>query len=214
MEFVFVVPRDRLFSECYPQGFVAFGEDLEPDAFEKTVLEQGFFVERDYAERTPSLKQVIPYTVVQNGDGEILTMRRLAKGGEGRLHGKLSIGVGGHINPEDASSESEGNGNPLVGGTWREISEEICLDGRTELRKLGLINDDSNPVGAVHVGLAQILTVEGTVRIREEDVLEGTLTPPERFASLQAEGANFETWSSILIDRFDEVFSSAISTLS
>ena len=213
MEFVFVLPRERLFPECYPQGFVPFGQDFGCEAFEETVLEHGFFVERPYAERNPGLKQVIPYTAVRDGNGDLLLMRRLDRGGEGRLHGKLSIGVGGHINPEDIGSDDEVR-SPIEGGTWREISEEILVDGGSELQKLGLINDDSNPVGAVHVGLAQILTVQGTVGIREEDVLEGTLTPWERVRALRAEGANFETWSSILIDSLDALFASTIPACS
>jgi predicted NUDIX family phosphoesterase len=202
MEFVFVIPRERLFPNCYPQGFQAFGEACRLEAFEETVLAHGFFVEREHAERNPAWKQVIPYTVVRRADGDILVMRRLKKGGEGRLHGKLSIGVGGHINPEDAASSE--HANPLVGGTWRELAEELVLEGRSELEPLGLINDDSNPVGAVHVGLAQMLTIEGSVRIREDEILEGELLAPDRLAALRDEGADFETWSSILIDHLDE----------
>lgn len=208
MEFVYVIPRERLFPACYPQGFVAFGGEVRLEAFEEAVRDHGFFVEREYAERTPSLKQVIPYTVVRRGSGEILLMRRLTQGGEGRLHGKLTIGVGGHINPEDAVAK-----NPLVGATWRELEEEILIEDpeeKRELSSLGLINDDSNPVGAVHVGLAQMLTLEGDVRIREEDVLEGELAAPERILALRAQGANFETWSSILIDHLGEHLLSTI----
>ncbi len=203
-----MIPRERLFPDCYPQGFVPFGKALDRRAFEETVLEHGFFVERQYAERTPSLKQVIPYTVVRRGASEILLMRRLKRGGEGRLHDKLTIGVGGHVNPEDKGAR--GAAHPLVGATWRELGEELILEGETELSPLGLINDDSNPVGAVHVGLAQILTLEGQVRIREEDVLEGELILPERLAALREQGANFETWSSILIDQLDEHLLSTI----
>lgn len=202
MEFVFVVPRERLFPDCYPHGFTAFGEGLRREAFEGIVLEHGFFVEREYAERNPALKQVIPYTAVRRTDGEILVMRRLNKGGEGRLHGKLSIGVGGHINPEDASSAD--HENVLVAGTWRELTEEVVLEGTTTLEPLGLINDDSNPVGAVHVGLAQVLTIDGDVRIREEEILEGEFLEHGRLTALRDEGANFETWSSFLIDRVGE----------
>ena len=205
MEFVFVVPRERIFPECYPQGFVPFGEAFPRKAFEETVLAHGFFVERDHAERNPSLKQIIPYTVVQR-DADVLLMRRLSTGGEGRLHGKRSIGVGGHINPVDVSSKEGAPANPIEGGTWREISEEIVLQGGTQLSSLGLINDDSTPVGAVHLGLAQILTVDGTVGIREEDVLEGGLTPPEKIAALLAAGADFESWSSILIESLGALF--------
>ena len=149
MEFVFVIPREHLFPECYPHGYTPFGEGLQHADFEETALGHGFFVEREYAERTPALKQVIPYTVVRQETGEILLMRRLNKGGESRLHGKLSIGVGGHINPEDAVSD--GDANPLIGGTWRELSEEIVIEGSTELSAIGMINDDSTAVGAVRI---------------------------------------------------------------
>lgn len=213
-----MVPRERVFPESYPQGFRPFGQDLRLDAFAEVVHEHGFFVERDYAERTPMLKQIIPYTVVLTG-GEVLLMRRLNKGGEGRLHGKLSIGVGGHINPEDASSDVEetrqGSSPDVIrAGTWREISEEISLEGSTELTPIGVINDDATAVGAVHLGLAQILTVDGPVRIAEEDVLEGELVPPHRLRTLLADGANFETWSSFLIDTLDELIPKPLPALS
>ena len=124
MEFVYVVPREELFPHCYPQGLVPFGMaewEQAPEDFMRTVRERGFFVEREYAERSPGLKQVIPYSIVRTTEknaesgpapaqarveegvcGErILLLRRLDKGGESRLHDKLSIGVGGHINPQD-----------------------------------------------------------------------------------------------------------------
>lgn len=78
MEFVFVVPRERIFPEHYPHGVVFFGEGLEEPAVRATWCEHGFFVERAYAERTPSLKQVIPYTVVTRG-GEVLLLTHQAR---------------------------------------------------------------------------------------------------------------------------------------
>jgi len=46
--------------------------------------------------------------------------------------------------------------------------------------------------------------LDGSVRIREEDVLEGRLVSTEELRRLRATGANFETWSSLLIERLDE----------
>ncbi len=201
MEFVYVVPRRKLFPDCYPQGLVPFETEDEAQRFRKLVIDEGFFVERAYAERTPELKQIIPYTVFRTGD-ELLVMRRLASGGESRLHDKLSIGVGGHINPEDVAAEDATD--PIRGGTVREISEEIEVRGSYELRAIGFLNDDSNPVGAVHVGFVQLADVDGSVAIREHDVLEGSLATPARLRDQLESGANFETWSSILIERFEE----------
>jgi len=204
MEFVYVVPRSDLFRECYPQGLAPFGPDLDREAFLEAVGEHGFFVERDYAERNPDLKQVIPYTVVTR-EGEILLLRRKPAGGEGRLHNKLSIGVGGHINPVDDSPTDVTRGAGLLErATHRELTEELEPFQFSTLDPVGLINDDSNPVGAVHVGLVQVLTTEQTVRIREHEVLEGELLSTGALQELRAEDANFETWSAMLVDRIDE----------
>jgi predicted NUDIX family phosphoesterase len=202
MEFVYVVPRRELFPECYPTGLMPFGDGASREHFEETVRSHGFFVERAHAEANPTLKQVIPYSVVTL-DGRILLTRRLDKGGEDRLHGKLSIGIGGHLNPEDLEGRSDRD--PVPGGTRREIGEELDVDGTWDLRPVGLLNDDSNPVGAVHVGLVQILAVHGAVQVREEDVLEGSFVSSAELKSMLAEGANFETWSSLLIERLDEL---------
>jgi predicted NUDIX family phosphoesterase len=201
MEFVYVVPRKLLFPACFPQGLVNFADTQERDDFDDLVKREGFFVEREYAERTPDLKQVIPYTVFRV-DGQILVMRRLKAGGESRLHDKLSLGVGGHINPIDSE---EGNADPIRFGTRREIEEEISIDGSYTLRTVGYLNDDSNPVGAVHLGVVQFAEVTGSLEIREKDMLEGRLVAPESLSELLQRGENFENWSSILIENLDEL---------
>lgn len=206
MEFVLVVPRRDLFGSHYPQGFVPFGDGLRVEDFERRVREHGFYVERDRAEHDPELKQVIPYTLVTRrvpgaaggAATEVLLLRRLARGGEARLHDKLSIGVGGHLDPVDADGD---RGGLLDAGTRRELHEELVIDGALDWRRVGLLNDDSNPVGAVHVGLVQVARATGPVSIREQDVLAGEFTAPRRLAELLAQGADFETWSALLVER-------------
>ena len=202
MEFVYVVPRSELFPECYPQGLVPFRDAQHRRDFEAAVRSRGFFVEREKAERMPDWKQLIPYTIFL-AEGRVLLMRRLSKGGESRLHDKLSIGVGGHINPEDLDGAEPRD--PIAGGTRREIEEEVDVRGSYEIQTVGFLNDDSNPVGAVHLGVVQIATVQGSVRIREEDVLEGDLVPPGELQDLLARGEDFESWSSILVEHLDDL---------
>lgn len=212
MEFVFVVPREKLFPEHYPHGVVFFGEGLDEEAFRTVWCEHGFFVERAYAERTPSLKQVIPYTVVTRG-GEVLLLRRTKRGGDARLHDKLSIGVGGHVEPRDLpGADPRGAAtalhprDPIPNATRREVlEEELAVEGSWTLHTVGLLNDDSNAVGAVHVGLVQVLEVEGDVQVRETDTLHGSFVTPEGLAGRLAEGANFETWSSLLVRQLDRI---------
>jgi predicted NUDIX family phosphoesterase len=226
MEFVYVVPREALFPSCYPQGLVRFGQpenvDLEPSWDQQEVLERirqnAFFVERPYAERSPHLKQIIPYTLVVAEHDElgprVLLVRRLPQGGEKRLVGKLSIGIGGHINPIDDSVDAPSANDSrdvIAAGAARELDEELTIGGATRLEAVGLINDDANPVGAVHVGLVQVLYVaQGDlqhIQVKEEEVLEGTLVPPAELKRLADEGANFETWSRMLVDCIDQLLS-------
>lgn len=226
MEFVFVVPRSALFPEYFPHGLVPFADDrgtttsgrarIENEAsfsrrqFEETVARHGFFVERDHAERNPNLKQVIPYSIVEC-DGRVLLFRRTSSGNETRLHGKCSVGIGGHVNPEDLGASPAGRSDPIAAGTAREIAEELTVDGEYTVRTVGLLNDDSNPVGAVHVGVVQVVHVRGSVEIRERDQLEGQLVPVEDIRALLAQGANFETWSRMLVPRLDELLQQPIA---
>ena len=209
MEFVHVVPREDLFPDCYPQGFTPFGTGFSYADFASRVCEHGFFVERRHAEHEPRLKQVIPYSLVARSD-EVLLLRRLGTGGEARLHDKLSIGVGGHINPVDAS---DGRERVLHAATRREIEEELHLEGPWTARPLGILNDDSNAVGAVHVGLVQLVQAPGTVEIRETDQLEGRLVNVRELERLAAEDANFETWSRLLVARIDDLVAPAAASV-
>lgn len=202
MEFVFVVPRRDLFPEHYPHGFTPFGPAFPHARLLEVVAREGFFVERARAERTPQWKQIIPYNVVLVGD-EVLLLRRTARGGEARLHDKLTIGVGGHLNPIDLD-DAQALRNPLPRGARRELEEELVIDGAYDLEPIGLMNDDSNPVGAVHVGVVQLVRVRGSVEIREKDVLEGRLVRPQELVERRLAGANYESWSAILVDRRDE----------
>lgn len=215
MEFVFVVPRTTLFPEFAPHGLALFGDDVEGgewsrETFEACVRDEGFFVERDYAERTPKLKQIIPYTLVTRGQ-DVLLLQRTKGGGETRLHDKLSIGVGGHVNPVDAIGKEPGAQprllDPLPAATRREVmEEELIVEGATRLTTVGLLNDDSNAVGAVHVGLVQVLELlEGDARVREVDQLRGEFVHANGLRERHAAGANFETWSSLLVPHLDRL---------
>lgn len=219
MEFVFVVPRVALFPECYPHGLVPFSEAsadgrfaLSAREFEGVVAREGHFVERAYAERTPALKQIIPYTVVgceTEAGLRLLCTRRLKKGGEARLHDKHSLGIGGHINPEDLEGTTDRN--PIDAGTRRELGEELFVRGTFDVRRVGLLNDDSNPVGAVHVGVVQVVLLGAPPEIREKELLEGRLVSVQELRGMLTEGVNFETWSKLLIPRMDELVHSTLA---
>lgn len=156
------------------------------------ILSDHEFLPRPEAEQDPSHKQVIPYVVLMRGD-EVFVTRRLKKGGEERLHGLLSIGVGGHV-----SREADGDGpDVLRRGMERELAEEVSIEHMGSLAPHGIINDDTAEVSRVHLGLLFTMEVSGKVAVRETEKLEGFWT---RRAELPALKEQMETWSQFAVD--------------
>lgn len=152
------------------------------------------FLPRPEAEEDPAYKQIIPYVVIRWGEQAYL-LRRLKKGGESRLHGLLSLGVGGHIN-----CQADGGEDALMNGLMRELNEEVALHGSINLRFKGLINDDTNGVGSVHLGLYYILETNGDVEVRETEKLTGEWADMDMLPQMAPE---METWSQIVLEHLD-----------
>lgn len=193
-EQVYVVPREELFLDGTPHGCVPLDSEVL-----RRIYSRGYFADRGPVEEDPSLKQIIPYALVTRGDS-VFTFRRTDKGGEGRLHGRRSVGVGGHVNPIDA-------GDIVIDALRRELSEEISLPDRWSARLVGLLNNDRSAVGAVHVGVVAVVDVgPGVVNVREMDTMTGGFMSREELLELHAsERDSFEGWSALLLDRLDEV---------
>lgn len=116
------------------------------------------FVPRADAENDPTKKQLIPYVLVQNAEGRLLSYRRC--GSEKRLAQKLSLGIGGHVNDGDLKDSLYGT---MVAGVCREIKEEIGIDAVPEQLKLrGLINEEITEVGHVHTGVVFTLAIDAS----------------------------------------------------
>jgi predicted NUDIX family phosphoesterase len=194
-EQVYVVPRSVLFPDNEaPHGFFR----ADPAFFDR-IYQRGHFAARDPVETDPSLKQIIPYAVVVRGDAVFL-FRRSAKGGEQRLYGLRSVGVGGHVNPVDS-------GDVIHDALKRELEEELHLPGGWKARIVGLVNNDKSSVGSVHLGVVALVEAgPGDVRVREEDMMSGSFVSRSELLDLHArERESFEGWSALLLDRSDEV---------
>ena len=183
-EQVLVVPRDALVPG---DGWLGVRRTDLVDAL-AVVGREGRFLRRADAEEDPAHKQVIPYLVLRDGDRWFL-MRRTRAGGDARLHDLWSIGVGGHLNPGDGD---------VAGGLRREWSEEVAADFEPEYAPVGLLNDDTTPVGAVHVGFVYVADAAGRpVAIRETDKLEGRFATTDEVAAVRDQ---LETWSRLAFD--------------
>ena len=118
----------------------------------------------------------------------------MRRSSERRLRHLYSLGVGGHINPEDVA----GAADPIEAGLRREWEEEVVYSGRFSTRLLGAINDETTPVGRVHVGL--IFLVDGDrpeISIREVDKLAGALFELDAMRSYYLD---MESWSQLIFD--------------
>ena len=186
-ELVFVVPRSSIADEAGWYGIRT--DDLEGflDALER----DGGYEPRSAMEADPSFKQVIPYLVLRDGERFFL-MRRTRAGVDARLHDRYSIGVGGHLNPGDGG---------VLGGLRREWHEELVAGFEPEFRLVGLLNDDTTDVGAVHLGAVYVADAAGrSVEIRETDKLSGAFAGPDE---VEAVVDRMETWSRLCFEFLD-----------
>src|SRR5256886_1062323 len=136
-EEILVVPRDRLLVEPV-HGFVRG----KADVYLARIRDHGVFRPRATVEQDSSFKQIIPYLIVRHA-GRLFLSQRSTQGGEGRLHGKYSIGVGGHINRRDV----EGAEEVIDAGLRRELEEELLIRGPWRGRGGGGVQDGRKPPG-------------------------------------------------------------------
>lgn len=199
-ERVLVVPRTTVFPDAAQQGFIA--DDAH--TYLNRMGTNYRFEPRQSVEDDPSLKQLIPYVVFMHA-GSVFLVRRSTSQSEQRLVGLHSIGIGGHINSSDTAN------NPAISehgidafthvlneGLHREIREEVWLDEIPSLRFVGLINDDSNAVGRVHLGLVYVANLSTpSVSVREHDMMTGSFVDVRDLAKYHP---TMETWSQIVVD--------------
>ena len=184
MENIFVVPTATLRPYLTDRGLIR-GKEAELFA---VIEKEHLFIPRPEAEKDPSYKQIIPYITLCRND-EVFCTRRTNKGGETRLHGRLSLGIGGHINTLDDMD----SGDIFRRGLQRELEEEVFLSGGGDLIPIGVINDDTNEVGSVHLGFFFTMEVEDA-SVRETEKLEGLWL---KRSELAENTENMETWSQI-----------------
>ncbi len=154
------------------------------------------FIDRNDAENDPSLKQIIPYVLIRCG-ARIMLMKRLREQSERRLWDKYSIGIGGHLNPEDGETDFF---DAFLSGLERELHEELDISTEYACRLVGCINDDTTDVGRVHFGIVfQALLTNDNVEIRETSKMSGEFIEITELAAIRPD---MESWSRIVFDHF------------
>lgn len=170
-----------------------FSVNLHPD-FLAELPRNAQFMLREEAEKDPAFRQIIPYVLVHYNN-KYLAVTRHQTQGEVRLHGKVSIGIGGHINPVDGKPA-----DLLDAGLRRELSEELATDnppGLANLKLVGVICDDTDEVSRVHLGVVMQWEVNQPIEIRETDKMHGEYLTLEQISAHQD---RFENWSRLVYD--------------
>ena len=162
------------------------------------------FMPRSQAEVDPAYKQLIPYVIISH-DGRYLSYVRGKRAGEARLLNLRSIGIGGHINPVD-------NEVPLFDTDFRqmyltaverEVDEEVSIEASHTDSIVALLNDDSNEVGSVHLGVVHHWALDAPkVTKREQMITQMAFMTP---AELHQVRDTMETWSRLCLDKLGEI---------
>ncbi len=179
------------------------GLQFEVGKYLPTLLarEHNRFMPRSEAESDPTHKQIVPYVILEH-EGRILHYIRGKKAGEKRLVAKGSIGIGGHMNDLDEGLFAMDDA-AYRAGVEREVREELRVDTPFTDRIVALLNDDSNEVGQVHLGVVHLFRLaSGDVSKREAMITELAFRTPEE---LRDRRDTVESWSQICLDGLEEI---------
>jgi predicted NUDIX family phosphoesterase len=179
------------------------GLNFEPGKYLEAILSRGnnFFLSRAQAEKDPTYKQIIPYVLLTHA-GKVLHYVRGKKAGEQRLVAKGSIGIGGHMNESDESLFALDEA-AYRAGVEREVGEEISIKTKFEDCIVALLNDDSNEVGQVHLGIVHVFKLaKPKVEKREAMITNLAFFGKDE---LLARRDSLETWSQICLDSLEKL---------
>jgi len=215
------IPRN---SEGKLYGFLKL-KPQEVNEFLEIVEKSKAFKERfekEDIEHKTEWQQVIFYGLIRQGDKFFAYQR----GGEDssykekRLFKKISVGIGGHIEPFDTG---------LIDSLYRELDEEVVFkrNGQeinlrnseekvteksfaslADINIIGLIKYETDGVGEVHLCLAceiNLLNANLRVEIKEEENIKGKMVTFKEYQDwVKKEGVTVEFWSQILVKEIIE----------
>ena len=194
-EYVLVLPAASLWRIGYFQGLSL---DRKKFAELMSMLGEAEFKRRADAETDPAYKQIIPYVILAH-HADVFSYRRGKLLNEARLLGSYSIGVGGHISISDSSLFHL----PYIEAMRREIAEEVEISCDHGDRIVGLINDDTNDVGKVHLGIVHLFNLQQPqVKAKEKSINEAQFCSIDK---LLKDREKYENWSQICIGNIKEI---------
>ena len=166
------------------------------DRFETSI------VQHIHAENDPSYQQVVPYAIVMHNN-RIFLYERAPKGvnSEERLASKLSIGIGGHVEPFDDSEDE----SIIISTLKREIQEELGYFEELFIRHKGYIKFSETEVDSVHFGLVYVAEIkEHSFTFNNKEIVHGEFKALEEIRSPEIYN-RLENWSKVLVDNIHSI---------
>ena len=154
------------------------------------------FRPRAAVEEDEAWLQLIPYVVLRDERGAVWAYAR--RGGDGRLLGRRSVGVGGHIEESDRRPTLLDTARACA---QRELAEELAQPeaARLDPHPRGWIHERETAIGRVHLGLvfaAPWTAPEPPLPKPGEPLAAIGFLPP---ATVRADD-RFERWSRLAVE--------------
>jgi predicted NUDIX family phosphoesterase len=165
-----------------------------------------YFIPRYVAEESPVWKQIVVYCVVQHADQVLVFQRRGHGEAANGLEDRYSIGVGGHVGLEDVNKAKQQGIDVFLTAAKREMAEELDYSAPVHglnFQMIGLLNDDTNPIGQLHFGIVFLVALSDG--LSEMNVkMQGELKDNSGFfssiSSLVPVQDRMENWSSMILN--------------
>ncbi len=156
---------------------------------------------RDEVEENEEFLQVIPYAVIRRlkpgGNHEVLVYKR-SDSGDQRLHGKLSIGFGGHWKEGEQTTTQ---------ALLRELNEELGITKNDihEITVIGTLRSDEKPVDRVHIGVVFFVTVNRDCQPKPNNEISYLAWRNQYDLEELAKTDHMETWSRLIVEELIRV---------
>ena len=208
-EYVLTLPRQALQGKVGTQGIYDYdftGMDFDQFAY-------AFLPRWIAGNKTPESieagklwPQVIGYTQLINSKGEYLLYNRKSK--DGVIAGRLSIGVGGHIEPEDSEHFRTTFLLTLYTSVIREVREEAGIDLVLQDIKSApkkVISMWVDPTSTIHLGIPLEFTLteeqEAALSFDPEEFVNARFVSKDELVNMLDDASNnFEPWTRTLIE--------------
>jgi predicted NUDIX family phosphoesterase len=186
-EQILVVKRKDLFED---QTAWAGLKEVDFNSYLDRINTKKEFLPRSVMEQDPTYKQIIPYLIFCH-ENKYFLMQRTSQATEKRLQNKYSLGIGGHIRQEDMTSDN------IFDWARREFHEEVDYRDEVTIKPLGILNDDSNAVGQVHIGFVLLLEGKSSEIKVKSELKSGELLTIDECNNYFT---HMESWSQIVLE--------------